>query len=258
VELLQIALDPHQLARSTPVRLGLVGHLRSTLEELRKALAEKGDPARARAAAEQLGAVQQQARERAEAEALAAYPHSPTLPVAAVHALLSALPANIPVVDESMTCDDHVRAFHRADSPGRYFAARGGGLGWGMPAALGISLGYGREPVLCMVGDGSAMYSPQALWTAAHENLPVLFAVVNNSQYLMLKYNLRKRYAERADELAFVGMDVDSPAIDFLALARSMGVPSARVERASEIGEVAEEAWRSGGPFLLELPIAAP
>ena len=81
----------------------------------------------------------------------------------------------------------YVRAFHTVREPGRYFTTRGGGLGWGMPASLGVSLGGGRAPVLCIVGDGSAMYAPQALWTAAHEHLPVVFAVVNNREYDILK-----------------------------------------------------------------------
>lgn len=256
VELLQIALDPHQLGRVSPVRLGMVGHLRATLDDLRKALSEQAEPSRAKASLMELAVVHERAREQEETDALRTYRQSPTSPVAAIHALLGSLPADIAVIDESMTCDDHVRAFHRVTKPGRYFAARGGGLGWGMPAALGVSLGYGHEPVLCVVGDGSAMYSPQALWTAAHEELPVLFAVVNNGQYLMLKNNLRRRYAEQDDGIEFVGMDVDRPTIDFVALARSMGVQAERVQRAAEIAEVAKAAWDSGRPYLLDLPIA--
>jgi benzoylformate decarboxylase len=253
VELLQIALDPHQLGRVSPVRLGLAGHLRSTLDELAKVLSERAEPGPAKAALAALAAVRERAVEREEAEALRAYGRSPTAPVAAIHALLRGLPADIAVIDESMTCDDHVRALHRVGKPGRYFAARGGGLGWGMPAALGVSLGYEREPVLCVVGDGSAMYSPQALWTAAHEGLPVLFAVVNNGEYRMLKNNLRRHHSGDA----FVGMDLDRPAVDFVALARSMGVPARRVESAADIAGAAEAAWKTGRPYLLDLPIAA-
>ncbi|WP_188307815.1 thiamine pyrophosphate-binding protein [Streptomyces sp. CBMA123] len=258
VELLQIALDPHSLGRTAPVRLGLVGHLRTTLGDLRKVLAERGDPNRARAAMTELGTVHRAALDAAEAHALGSYSQVPTAPAAAVHAVFRALPPDIVVVDESMTCDDYVRAFHRADRPGQYYTARGSGLGWGMPAALGVSLARGHEPVLCLVGDGSAMYSPQALWTAAREQLPVLFVVVNNSQYLMLKNSLHHRYPEFGNGDRFVGMDIDHPAIDFVALARSMGVRAERVERATDIAEAARAAWDSGGPRVLELPISAP
>ena len=101
-----------------------------------------------------------------------------------------------------------------------------------MPAALGVSLGRDREPVLCVVGDGSAMYSPQALWTAAHEQLPVVFAVVNNRQYLILKGYLRGmgRDSVKADRM--VAMDIDEPPVDYVGLARSMGVDATLVEKA--------------------------
>ncbi|MGR6924593.1 thiamine pyrophosphate-binding protein [[Actinomadura] parvosata] len=254
VEMLQITLDLHQLGRSFPTRLGLAGHLRTTLAELTTTLGQCGNSRPARAAIEELDAVHRRARERQEEAALHVYGDRPTPAVAAVHALLHALPADITVVDESMTCDEHVRAFHRVTRAGRYFAARGGGLGWGMPAALGISLGHGREPVLCVVGDGSAMYSPQALWSAAHEGLPVLFAVMNNSQYLMLKRGLTRRYG---DAVVPVGMDVDRPPVDFVALARSMGVRAERIESAADIPAAAQAAWDSGQPCLLDLPIAA-
>ena len=112
--------------------------------------------------------------------------------------------------------------------------------------------------MLCVVGDGSAMYSPQALWTAAHEQLPVLFAVVNNRQYAILKDNLRRiaggHFAETGESVA---MDMDEPPVDFVALARSMGVDAALIEKATDVGDAARAAWESGRPMLLELPIAS-
>jgi benzoylformate decarboxylase len=179
-------------------------------------------------------------------------------PAAAAHALLSAMPPESLVVDEAITTGTYVRGFHRVRTPGRYFFCRGGGLGWGMPAACGVSLGAGREPVLCVVGDGSAMYSPQALWTAVRERLPVVFAVVNNRQYLILKNYLRGMEGETARTGTFVGMDLVDPPVDFVALATSMGVPGTLVERAGDVGDAVRAALAAGGPHLLELPISAP
>jgi benzoylformate decarboxylase len=152
----------------------------------------------------------------------------------------------------------YVRGFHHTDLPGRYFFCRGGGLGWGMPAALGVSLGHGHEPVLCVVGDGSAMYSPQALWTAAHEQLPVVFGVVNNRQYLILKNNLRGMSGDSVRNDRFVAMDIDDPPVDYVALAHSMGVDATLVEKAGDVGDAVRAALDSGRPHLIELPIAAP
>jgi benzoylformate decarboxylase len=127
-----------------------------------------------------------------------------------------------------------------------------------MPAAVGVSLAHGGEAVLCVVGDGSAMYSPQALWTAAHEQLPVVFAVVNNRQYLILKNNLRGMAGESVRNDRFVAMDIVDPPVDYLALAQSMGVDATLVEKAHDVGDALRAALDRGRPHLLELPIAAP
>ena len=138
----------------------------------------------------------------------------------------------------------YVRGFHHWTEPGRYFFCTGGGLGWGMPAACGVSLGHGGAPVLCVVGDGSAMYSPQALWTAAAEQLPVVFAVVNNRQYKILKGYLRGMGGAAARTGRFIGMDLDDPPVDFLALARSMAVDATAVDHAGDVGRRREGGAR--------------
>jgi benzoylformate decarboxylase len=179
-------------------------------------------------------------------------------PTAMAHALFSGLPEGVTVVDEASTTGGHVRSFHAATKPGQWFFCRGGGLGWGMPAAAGVSLARDKAPIICTVGDGSAMYSPQALWTAAHHDLPVLFAVVNNRQYLILKNFLRRMDGDSVRTGRMVAMDIDDPPVDFVALARSMGVEATLVEKAGDVADAARAAYDSGRPHLLELPIAAP
>ena len=244
VELVHLTSDAYQLGRTYPTRLGLLGDVGATLRALRPLLPEPKD-----AGARDDEGFEQRARDR--------YDDVPMQPMAAVHALLRALPDDAAVVDEAITTGAYVRGFHRATRPGRYFFCRGGGLGWGMPAAAGVSLAYDKEPVLCVVGDGSAMYSPQALWTAAHEGLPVLFAVVNNGQYLILKNNLRSRQGASVKSDRFVAMDIEEPPIDYVALAKSMGVDALAVEKATDVGDAARAAWDAGKPYLLELPISA-
>jgi benzoylformate decarboxylase len=178
-------------------------------------------------------------------------------PMAAAHALVRAMPPGSLIVDEAITTGVYVRGFHHQAVPGRYFFCPGGGLGWGMPAACGVSLGHDREPVMCVVGDGSAMYSPQSLWTASHERLPVVFAVVNNREYRILKNNLRGMSGDSTRTGRFVAMDIDDPPVDYVALAESMGVQGTLVEKATDVGEAVQRALDSGGPHLLELPIAA-
>lgn len=258
VALLHLSPDAHQLGRTWPTELGLVGDPRASLDALLALLAPLVDADAVRASTEQLATRAEADRAGFETKALVGYDAQPMAPAAAAHALLSAMPPESLVVDEAITTGTYVRGFHRVATPGRYFFCRGGGLGWGMPAACGVSLGSGREPVLCVVGDGSAMYSPQALWTAVREQLPVIFAVVNNRQYLILKSYLRGMEGETARSGTFVGMDLVDPPVDFVALATSMGVPATLVERAGDVGDAVQAALAKGGPHLLELPIAAP
>jgi benzoylformate decarboxylase len=249
VSLLHLAPDAHQLGRTWPTELGIAGDPRASLEALRSRLGTAADLTDARRARDEADA-------RFDEKAHEGYGIVPMPPASAAHALLRATPTGTPVVDEAITTGSYVRGYLRAE-PGEYFFCRGGGLGWGMPAALGVSLARDRSPVLCVVGDGSAMYSPQALWTAVSQELPVVFAVVNNRQYLILKNYLRGMKAETVRTGRFVGMDLDRPPVDFVALARSMGMTGTLVEKAGDVGDAVQAALASGRPHLLELPISA-
>ena len=198
------------------------------------------------------------AAERFAAMAAERAAESPMHPMAATHALLAALPPGGALVDEAITTGFHVRMLYRSSTPGSYYFCRGGGLGWGVPAALGVKLARPDQPVLCIVGDGSIMYSAQALWTAANEGIPVVIAVVNNRQYGILKMNLRQSASPAAQAGKFVAMDLDSPPVDYVGLARSLGVDALLVEKPADVTEAARAAFEAGRPTLLELPISAP
>jgi benzoylformate decarboxylase len=126
-----------------------------------------------------------------------------------------------------------------------------------MPAAVGASLGLDRRPVVSLAGDGAALYSPQALWTAAHEELPVTFVVMNNREYNVLKNFMRSRQGYvSARTNRFIAMDIDRPGIDYQALAHAMGVSARRIEKASDIAPAVEAGIASGKPNLLEIVIS--
>ncbi|MEY2402026.1 MAG: benzoylformate decarboxylase [Ilumatobacteraceae bacterium] len=257
-ELLHLAPDPHQLGRIYPSRWAAAGDPKVSVAALLPLVRLRVDTKAAAARVGTAAAERRAAVQKLEDTALSRYDTSPIDPMAAAHALVRAVPAGSLIVDEAITTGVYVRGFHHEPVPGRYFFNRGGGLGWGMPAAVGVSLAHEGAPVLCVVGDGSAMYSPQALWTAARERLPVVFAVVNNRQYLILKNNLRGMKGDSVRHDRFVAMDLDDPPIDYLALAQSMGVNATLVEKAHDVGDAVRAALESGRPHLLELPIAAP
>jgi benzoylformate decarboxylase len=117
---------------------------------------------------------------------------------------------------------------------------------------VGAALARPGTRVVALVGDGSAMYAIQALWTAAHLRLPVTYVIVNNRSYRILK----ERMVSSRGSQSFTGMELDEPPLDFVALARGMGVPGQRVTQAGALGAVLREAFARAGPFLLDAAVA--
>jgi len=257
-ELLHLSADAGLVGRDLPTRFGAVGDIAASLAALRPLVASQVDAGAAAAALDRARGEADGAAERFAAAAADRAGESPMHALAATHALLAALPPGGAVVDEAITTGFYLRMLYRSSTPGSYFFTRGGGLGWGVPAALGVKLARPEMPVLCIVGDGSIMYSAQALWTAAHENLPVVIAVVNNREYGILKMNLLESGSAAARAGKFIGMDLDGPPIDYVGLARSMGVDAQLVEKPGDVTEAARAAFEAGRPTLLELPIASP
>ena len=179
-------------------------------------------------------------------------------PMAAAHALVRALPADTAVVDEAITTGVYVRGFHHWTTPGRYFFCTGGGLGLGHAGGL-RRLARHTVGNRCSAwsGDGSAMYSPQALWTAAAEGLPVVFAVVNNRQYQILKDYLAGATGPPPAPDGTSAWTSTTPPVDYVALATSMAVDATRVDHADDVGDAVRAALDAGRPHLLELPIGA-
>src|SRR6185437_8383801 len=172
---------------------------------------------------------------------------------AAVLATLDGAPEGALIANDSAATFGAVQELMRT-RPGRYFFARGGVLGCNMPAAVGAALAL-RGWVVSLVGDGGAMYSPQALWSAAHHHAKVIFIVFNNRRYGVLQNVARSLGYANAKAGRFVGMDVIDPTIDFQALAASMGVPGERADDRGAISAAIERALRREGPSLVEVPI---
>ena len=257
---MQLSADVTDLGRTYATALSMVGDIRASLVALlplldRKLARHQAAIASLRQDAERRRHDRQAAlRERARAE----FDAPETTPLVAAEQVARAVGPHVAIVDEAIATSLHLRSFLNSSSARQYSFLRGGGLGWGMPAAVGTSLGLDRSPVVCLVGDGAAMYSPQALWTAAHERLPVTFVVMNNREYNVLKNFMRAQpHFLSARSNRFIAMDLVDPPVDFLALAASMGVPARRVGSAADIAGAVEAGIASGVPNLIELPITA-
>lgn len=129
---------------------------------------------------------------------------------------------------------------------GSLYLSAGGGLGWGLPGAIGLQLGDPSRRVVALIGDGSVHYSVSGLWTAAQHNIPVVFVVARNSEYRALKEFSRFMHDPDAPGMELPGMDIPG-------IAESYGVQSERVKSLADLTHAVKAALSSGKPHLIEI-----
>ncbi len=254
----QVDDDAWEIGRSYPVTLGLVADPRETLTELGRAVAARmSDGARQAATArvERLAASRAELTARTRSAAEAEAQRSPIGQAHLMHTLASLLAPDAIVVDESATSLPFVLRYMPFETPGAFYGSKTGTLGWGMGAAIGVQLAEPGRKVVATVGDGSVMYAPQALWTAAHYRLPITYVVPNNSSYAILKSGMLSLGLESAKRGIYPGMDLVDPAIDYVGLARSLGVRAERVAAPGELRDVLAACLAHPGPSLVDVAI---
>ena len=252
-KVLHVADNAEAFGREHPADSALLGDISATLHAAAAHLGRLLDRKRVEARLSARAIARQTHLAAVRAEILGSNPETPLSPDAAVLAVSDALPANTLLANDSAATFGKVQELLMT-RPGRYFFARGGVLGCNMPAAVGAALLH-DGPVASFVGDGGAMYSPQALWSAARYRTKVLFFVFNNRRYGVLQNIARQLGCANAMAGRFVGMDIDDPAIDFQALAASMGVPAIRADVPDAIRAAIGEALDRDGPTLIEIAV---
>jgi benzoylformate decarboxylase len=258
---IQIESSPERLAPNFPIRVGMLASPAAGLRALRAALEHEGGPAFRRAASERRAALEaQKTRDDGAVCARAAkrWDDEPISIPRLMAEIERVLPADAIVVDESITASIELARVLSHEGPNDYFGARGGGIGQALPGALGVKLAHPRRPVVAISGDGSAMYSIQALWTAAHHELAVVFVILNNREYRILKHNMdayRQRFGVKGEDRPYAHMDLTRPDISFPDIARGLGVASARVTRPGDLGPALSAALGSGRPYLLDVVV---
>jgi benzoylformate decarboxylase len=252
--IVQIGLVDHDLAKNFPAEIAVKADVRETLRALVPALSRRGGSQlaeKAKARTQAIEATNWSARRKTLAAQIASNAQRrPIDPDWLALQVVDALPPNAILVDEGLTSSRYI-PFLRANK-GRYdyHGLASGGIGWGLPASVGVSLANPDRPVVCYSGDGSAMYSIQALWTAAHHKLPLTVVLVNNGGYRIIKQRLR---AFHNDE-RFIGMDFIDPPVDFAAVARGLGLEAMRIDTPDGLGVLAE-AFRNPAPKLIEVVV---
>jgi benzoylformate decarboxylase len=254
--LIHLDTDPWQIGKNYPAQVGIFGDPKATLPDITKALGERMTAAQKGAAAARLKSMTDVIKAdrdafRAKARALAG--KTPVQPLALLEAIGSMLPKDAVVIEEVLSSAPGARSLINSDDPQSFFALRGGGIGWGLPAAIGVKLAVPDRPVVALVGDGSAMYTVQGLWTAAHYKLPIVWVIFNNTSYRILKQRLvnMRGLAEQSDN--FVGMNLTDPAIDFVGLAKSLGIEGARAKTVKDATDLIAKALKDGTALLIDV-----
>jgi acetolactate synthase-1/2/3 large subunit len=170
-------------------------------------------------------------------------------------AIAAAFPENAVVVDEGNTSGLFVSGATAGSPPHDWLTLTGGAIGIGLPAATGAAVAAPDRPILCLQADGSAMYTLQALWTQAREGLNVTTVILANRSYAILNMELHRVGADGGGPLSRRLLDLTDPDLDFVSLARGMGVPAQRVETAEALTAALVESFAEPGPSLIEVPL---
>lgn len=284
-KVIQIDLDPYAIAKNHPVSLGLMSDPKTTLRALTAALSAQmtsEQKAMTAARAERIGAenadrlqrerARDQARDETDRQAWQVdYPAAPgggnpdrDLPPRMsnfARELARVLPADAILFDESLTHNPDLLRWIVPEKPRHFFQTPGGTLGVGIPGAVGVKLAHPDKTVIGLTGDGGAMYTYQALWTAAHYRIGAKFVVCNNQSYRLLKLNLvdywRQQGLTPEQYPPFPPpFDVAGPSPDFVGLAGALGVPGSRIEERRQIAPAIAAMLAHDGPYLLELDLS--
>ena len=250
-----IGLLDWDMGKNFAVELAVRADLRETLEALTPLLRKNGGDKLTRRAKAGLAALSQQnwsAKRKDLSRRLEL--RAKTKPIDydwLTLEIAKALPADAVVVNEGLTSARHLTDLVPYRDRYGFHALASGGIGWGLPAAVGVALAQAPRPVCCYAGDGSAMYSIQALWTAAHHQLPITFVIANNGGYRIIKQRLLSFHGNNH----FIGMDFANPAIDFAALARAMGLPAETIAEPEAVPAALQRAFATPGPKLLDVVV---
>jgi benzoylformate decarboxylase len=236
-ELIQLTVDPH-LASIAPVGDSLTGDVRVALEQL----VDMIDVPVGRPAPTALN------RDRAVRSS------APSEPLTAdeVYATLSTVnPSDSAVVMESTSTMAELLQWMPTTRSGSFFATGSGGIGWGVPGAVGVALGDRERGVerhiVATIGDGSFQYSIQSIWTAAQHNLPIVFVVLRNGAYVILKSFALLEKTPNVPAL-------DLPGLDIASLATGFGCRTANVTTTDELAREFKEALQADGPTVIVVP----
>lgn len=242
VSLVVLTSDPLQAAKGPPSSATVLGDLLTALTLLTDRVVDVRSPASAGAAPSRTEYTPQST--------------GPELTLAKAIAVLNKhLPPDTFMVEEAVSGKYSLSAHYAFDPPRQLLGAKTGGLGFGLGACIGAAIAVdGDCPVVGVIGDGSMLYYPQALWTAMHAGVDVIIVALNNGGYAVLYENL-KLFGIDSSIMGHY-FDISTPAVDFGALGGAFGIPVETVTRMEDLGRAIDRSIARGGSTLIEARLA--
>ena len=256
-KLVHLDLNAWEMGKNFPLDVAMFGDPRSTLPDLLEEVRNVQSEADLSRSLARRRAVEAEANEirihSTPSDDFGSEEHPEGMSLNSFHAALGkSIPKGTAVVEEALTSSGPGLRRALADKAAFLFGRKGGAVGNGLPMALGVKAAMPERPVVCISGDGSAMFSNQALWTAAKYHFGVVFVIANNGGYRILKERVLTLDGKSKMFHQFIGMDICDPALDFLKLAESMGVTAKRAKTPQALQEYLREALASGRPYLID------
>jgi benzoylformate decarboxylase len=255
---IHVDLNAYEIAKNHPVDLGLVADPKLTLAAIADALEGRISPERkvaVRARIDAAGAAKADQRAKELAADRARGDATPLHFSRLMMELAPRLPEDTVVFDEGLTSSPDLTRWLPPTKVGQFFQTRGGSLGVGLASSIGVQAALRDKTVLAVSGDGGAMYTIQALWSAARHDLPIKYVVCNNRSYRLLQANISQYWGEQGvtGRDFPISFDLSKPDLQFAEMAKALGVAGRRVETADQIGPAIEAMLAHNGPFLLDV-----
>jgi benzoylformate decarboxylase len=258
-ELIHLDNSPWEIGKNLPTEIGLLADPKLALQELITVVESKMKQATKQRAEERrvlMASQKQNELERHKKRIQDKWDGSPISTPRLMAELNQCLPDDVVIYNESITASADLTRTLEPDKPGNLFGNHGGGIGQGLPGALGVKLANPDCLVVAIIGDGSAMYTVQSFWTAAHHRIPVIYIIISNQSYRILKYNMNRyrrmlKIAPKGQPHPF--MDLTDPPLDFVEIARGMGLDGKCITNPDDIQPALREALALDRPYVLEV-----
>ena len=256
IPLIQIDSDAWEIGKNYPVTAGIEGDIQLALADLNGRIQQQADSHFRQAVEQRTAALGQEKLALDKTVKQKARREKDLIPIATTRLMAeikAALPPGTRIVDDCWSASAVLRQTLAFGEPLSYFRSRNGGsIGWGLPGALGVKIGSPHSPVVCVSGDGSAMWSIQSLWTASRYQIPVTFVILANGCYQMVR-NMSRTLLGPSLGAEIPGTDLCLPQIDFCRVAEGMGLAARRIADPADLRKGLRDAFRLNQPNLVEI-----